>query len=155
MRTRPQRHGIAIDGQTASSAAARIAASDLSAGTHVLTVTATDSSNTTATASVTVTVNAANGAPTARADTVFGRAARTIRADVVANDTDPEGDIDPWSVAVVVPAALGTAAADRAAPGTITYSAAAPVIDVGVYEVCDRFLQCASAELVVAILEDH
>ena len=153
MRTRPQRHGIAIDGQTASSAAARIAASDLSAGTHVLTVTAADSSG--ATASATVTVRAANGAPTARADTVFGRAARTIRADVVANDTDPEGDIDPWSVAVVVPAALGTAAADRAAPGTITYSAAAPVIDVGVYEVCDRFLQCASAEFVVAILEDH
>ena len=87
----------------------------------MLTVTATDSSDTAAAASVTVTV--ANDAPTARADSVFGRAGRTRRAGVVANDTDPEGDIDPWSLAVAVPAALGTAAPDRAAPGTITYSA--------------------------------
>ena len=142
-----------IDGRIAATATARIATAGLSAGTHVLTVTATDSSDTAASASV--TVKAANGAPTARADSVFGRAGRTRRAGVVANDTDPEGDIDPWSLAVAVPAALGTAAPDRAAPGTITYSAAAAGIDVAVYEVCDRFLQCASAELVIAILEDH
>ena len=64
-------------------------------------------------------------------------------------------DIDPWSVAVAVPAALGTAAPDSAAPGTITCHAAAAGIDVAVYEVCDRFLQCNSAEFVIAILEDH
>ena len=146
-----------IDGQVAATGTARVATADLSAGTHVLTVTATDSSDTaaSASASVTVTVNATNGAPTARADTVFGRAAHTLRAGVVANDTDPEGDIDPWSLAVAVPAALGTAAPDRAAPGTITYHAPSAGIDVVVYEVCDRFLQCTSAELVIAILEDH
>ena len=73
---------------------------------------------------------------------------------MLANDADPEGDIDPWSVRVVAPAALGTAAANSPAPGAVAYEATAPGIDVIIYEVCDRFLQCSSAELVVAVLED-
>ena len=144
-----------LDGQIAATAAARIPTDALSEGTHVLTVTATDSSGAGASASVTVTVRAANGAPTARADTVYGRVGRAVTAVVLANDTDPEGDIDPWSVRVVVPAALGAASADRPAPGAIAYDAATAGIDVIVYEVCDRFLQCTTAELVVAVLEDR
>ena len=111
----------------------------------MLTVTATDSSGTAVTASVTVTVKAANGAPTARVDSVFGRAGRTLRAGVVANDADPEGDIDPWSLRVAAPAAPGAAAA----------SGPLPCIDVVVYEVRDRFLQCTSAEFVVVSLDDR
>ena len=145
-----------IDGQIASSAAARINTGDLSAGTHVLTVTATDSSNMTASASATVTVKATNGAPAARSDTVYSRVGRTVAAHVLANDADPEGDIDPWSVGVVVPGALGVAApAGSPDPGAVDYRAADTGVDVVIYEACDRFLQCSSAELVVVSLDDR
>ena len=144
-----------IDGQIASTAAARIPTDALSTGTHVLTVTATDSSAMAASASVSVTVRATNGAPTARADVAHSRVGHTAIARVLANDADPESDIDPWSVRVVVPAALGTAAANSPAPGAIAYDAAATGIDVIIYEVCDRFLQCATAELTVAVLDDR
>ncbi len=63
--------------------------------------------------------------------------------------------IDPWSLQVVAPAALGTAATNSPAPGAIAYSAAAAGIDVIIYEVCDRFLQCTTEELTVAVLEDR
>ena len=145
-----------IDGQIASSAAARINTGDLSAGTHVLTVTATDSSNMTASASATVTVKATNGAPAARSDTVYSRVGHTVAAHVLANDADPEGGIDPWSVGVVVPGALGVAApAGSPDPGAVDYRAADTGVDVVIYEACDRFLQCSSAELVVVSLDDR
>ena len=96
-----------------------------------------------------------NEAPMASADTLYARAGTEAALDVLANDTDPEGDIDPWSVAVMVPAALGTAAPDSTTPGTMTYTTTAAGIDVTIYEVCDRFLQCATAELVTAVLADH
>ncbi len=51
-------------------------------------------------------VRAANGAPTAAPDTAYDRVGRAISADVLGNDTDPEADIDPWSVRVVTPGAL-------------------------------------------------
>ena len=143
-----------IDGQIAATAAARIPTDALSTGTHVLTVTATDSSAMAASVSVTVTVRATNGAPTARADVAHSRVGHNVTAEVLANDTDPESDIDPWSLRVVTPGALGAAAANSAAPGEIAYDAAATGIDVIIYEVCDRFLQCTTAELVVAVLDD-
>ena len=120
----------------------------------LLTVTATDSSNMASSASVSVSVKVANDAPTARADIVHSRAGRAQAAAVLANDTDPEGDMDPWSVRVVVPGALGAAAANSPTPGAVAYEPASAGIDVIVYEVCDRLLQCSSAELVVAVLED-
>ena len=144
-----------LDGQIAATAAARIPTDTLSEGTHVLTVTATDSSAMTASASVTVTVRATNGAPTARPDIAYSRPGHIVTAGVLANDTDPESDIDPWSVRVVVPGALGAATADSPPLGAIAYDASTAGIDVVVYEACDRFLQCTTAELVVAVLEDR
>ncbi len=144
-----------LDGQIAAGGYARIATGTLTEGTHVLAVTATDSSAMTASVSVTVTVNATNGAPAARPDTAYGRVGRAISADVLGNDTDPEADIDPWSVRVVAPAALGAATANGPSPGAIAYEPKAQGIDVIVYEACDRLLQCSTTELVVAVLEDR
>ena len=150
---------VASDGvRPAAVGTAVIDTGDLTAGTHTHTATANDSDNTTAAASATVTVTAgkaANDAPTAHDDTAHSRVGRTQAVAVLANDTDPEDDMDPWSVRVVAPAALGAAAADSPAPGAVAYEAAAAGIDVIIYEVCDRFLQCSSAELVVAVLEDR
>ena len=68
----------------------------------------------------------------------------------------PEADIDPWSVRVVVPAALGAAApAGSSGPGTVNYRAAGAGVDVVIYAACDRFSQCTSAELVVVSLDDR
>ena len=81
------------------------------ATTSCLTVTAADSSNTAASASVTITVKTANEPPIAADDTAHAAPDRTVLVDVAANDTDPEGDINPASLAVAVPAAAGRTSA--------------------------------------------
>ena len=137
-----------IDGQIASSAAARINTGDLSAGTHVLTVTATDSSNMTASASATVTVKATNGAPAARSDTVYSRVGHTVAAHVLANDADPEGDINAASLAVIVPPATGHASTRH---GAVAYRTDTHGYDAFIYEICDRANQCTTAEATITV----
>ena len=123
---------------------------DLSAGTHTLTATATDSDNMSASASATIIVKESNDPPAAVADTGYTRAGRAVVVDVVANDTDAEGDIDPNSVRVVVAAALGAAAVSEGAAGAVIgYISASHGIDTLIYEVCDTARQCSLAELTI------
>ena len=98
------------------------------------------------------TVNAVNGAPTANADIAYGRAGHTVVASVLGNDRDPESGIDPWSVRILSPAALGAAAANIPAPGVVSYEATAAGVDVIVYEMCDRLGNCDTAGVVIQVL---
>jgi len=65
----------------------------------------------------------ANQPPTAVNDSAATDANRAVVIDVVANDTDPDGAIDPATVVVTVPPGHGTALAN--ANGTVTYTPAA------------------------------
>ena len=146
-----------IDGVIANGAYAWIGTGDLSVGTHVLTATATDSSARAASVSVTVEVRAGNDAPSARGDIAYAPAAGTAAVDVLSNDSDTEDGINPWSLRIVAPAALGEAAPDhRRVPAAVIYEAAAAAgYDTMIYEICDRLRQCSTAELVVTVLSDY
>lgn len=68
----------------------------------------------------TVTVNIPPTPPTAVDDVGSVGAGQAVTIDVAANDTDPNGDLDPTSVAVVTAPTGGTAVANG--DGTITYT---------------------------------
>ena len=141
-----------IDGAVAIGGRAVIDTGDLSVGTHALTATASDTSASSGTATVTITVSASNDAPIAADDTGYTRADSAVLVNVVANDTDAESDIDPYSLSVVVPPAAGTAAAVHNTAGNVAaieYVSASPGIDTLIYEICDAARQCATAELTV------
>ena len=141
-----------IDGQLATSGYAWVSTDDLTAGTHMLTATATDSSSMTGSAAVTITVNATNDAPAAGADTAYAAVSRRVLIDVIANDSDTESDINPHSLAVVVPPSQGSAAVGRdprRGAAVVEYTATAAGIDALIYRVCDRFHQCDTAEVTI------
>ena len=128
----------------------------LSAGTHVLTATATDSASATGAASVTVTVKATNDPPVAVDDYAYARAGSASVVDVLANDADPERDIAPHSVAAVTPGALGAVSVLQLSGGTAISSAAAGAgYDALLYRVCDAARQCSTAELTVAVADEY
>ncbi len=84
-----------IDGVLANEGLARLGVSGLSSGTHLLTVSATDSSGASSSATVSIVVNDVNEAPTAVDDFTYWRVGGgEARADVLANDTDTERDIN-------------------------------------------------------------
>ena len=140
-----------IDGPLGTGAHLVVVTGDLTAGTHTLTATATDSDNTTASATVAVTVKDTNDPPSAVDDIAYGIVGTTAIIDAAANDTDPEGDINAASLAVVVPAALG----DASTPGGgVAHRAAAHGYDVFVYRICDRANQCAAAEVTTITVRD-
>ena len=144
-----------LDGTLASTGSARVGLSLLSLGTHILTASATDADGASTSATVSVTVNDDNTPPTGLDDTVYGRpVSGTVVADVLANDTDIERDIDPGTLTVLVPASRGGATVQPAAVlgrpwPAVRYRPAAAGVDVLVYEVCDRLRQCTTAELVI------
>jgi hypothetical protein len=83
------------------------------AGTYEFTYTAFDGAATSAPATVTVTVNAvANQAPVAVADFATTKQRTPVTINLVANDTDPDGNLDPSSIGIVTQPTRG---------GTITY----------------------------------
>ena len=140
-----------IDGPLGTGTRLTVHTGDLTEGAHTLTVTATDNSNATASATIAVTVTDANEAPAPADDIAHAPVGATVRGDVLANDTDPEGDINPASLAVAVPAAAGQA---RARGGRIVYTAGEAGYDAYIYRVCDRANQCATAQATVISLSD-
>ena len=142
-----------LDGPLGTGARLVIVTGDLTAGTHTLTATATDSSDATATASVTVTVTVTvnNEAPSAVDDTAYSTVGASALIDVAGNDTDPEGDINHATLAVVVPPAAGHTSTRH---GRVAHAAATHGYDVFVYGVCDRANQCATAEVTTITVQD-
>ncbi|AUV82844.1 hypothetical protein C2R22_15360 [Salinigranum rubrum] len=100
----------------------------VAAGSHTVTATVADSghaayTNSEATDSVTVTLEAASTdtAPVATDDSASVAQGGSVTVDVLANDADADGDIDPTTVQVTSYPASGTLVVD-AATGAIEYT---------------------------------
>lgn len=116
--------------------------------------TVTDPSGATATATVEVVINGANDAPTAGDDSAFANAGGSVIVDVLANDSDPEGDA--LTIDSIGAAGHGTVVLN--ADGTVTYTPAAGYSggDAFSYTVRDASgaIDTATVSLVVG-LSDH
>jgi hypothetical protein len=119
-------------------------------GTDTFTYRACDSLDRCAESTVAVRVSAVNDAPTARADTATVDAGKSVVIDVLANDTDVDGD--SLTVGSVGPAAKGVAVTDGV---TVTFTAAPGTsgTDVFSYQACDPSGACSAASVTVTINE--
>lgn len=92
--------------------------------------------------------------PEANNDRASTQPGTSITINVLANDTDPDGDLDPDSLQVMTAAEISAAAIVPDRTGNITYT---PPADSSVtedrfeYQVCDSLGNCATAEVIVAI----
>ncbi len=104
-------------------------------------------------ADVTVNVGPEDDPPVARDDTgtVFEDGVTTI--DVVDNDSDPDGNLDPTSVLVTAPPAHGDISVDPAT-GEITYEPDENYngADTFTYEICDTDGECDVATVRIDVL---
>jgi uncharacterized repeat protein (TIGR01451 family) len=106
-----------------------------------------------ATAVVNVTVTPVADPPLALADSATVSAGGSVAIDVLANDTDPDGDLDPTTVSVTTSPAHGTVLVDPVT-GAITYTPDAGYSgpDAFTYQVCDALGACASASVSVSVV---
>lgn len=103
------------------------------------------------TATVTITVQpAAPGTPQAVDDVATTEPNVAVTVDVLANDTDPEGD--PLTVASVTPPVNGTATLN--ADSSVTYTPALNFIgtDSFTYDACDPVPLCDTAAVTIHVL---
>ncbi len=107
-------------------------------GSDSFTYVANDGQADSATATVTVTVDPVNDPPVAADDSASTIEDDPIVIDVLANDSDIDGNLDPASVTVTTGPANGTAVPDPTT-GSITYTKAGDFSgsDSFTYEVCD------------------
>lgn len=121
-------------------------------GNDSFTYTIRDSFGATASATVTVSVQG-NQAPTANADSALTSKALSVVINVLANDTDPEGDTLSVTRVVTAPT-LGRTTVN--ADGTITYTHnPGPVgVDTFVYEISDGRGNTATGTVTVTILRE-
>jgi hypothetical protein len=121
-------------------------------GSDSFSYTVRDAFGATSTATVTVNVQA-NAAPTANADSAVTSKARAVVINVLANDTDPEGDSLSVTRIISEPS-LGRTSVN--ADGTITYTHnPGPVgADSFVYEISDGRGNLATGTVTVTILRE-
>ena len=117
-------------------------------GTDTFTYTVADGSGATATATVTVTVTPVNDAPVARDDASSTAEDTPVTIDVLANDTDPDGDV--LAIATVGAPGSGTAVE---ADGAIRYTPQAGFsgTDTFAYTVTDGAGGTATATVTVSV----
>jgi len=101
---------------------------------------------------VDITVSFSGVAPIAADDhqTVF-LGSGAVLIDVLANDQDSDGDLDPESLIIVTPPQVGTASVDQIEQA-ILYSPANGEIDELVYEICDQTGLCSQATVTIEII---
>ena len=90
-------------------------------------------------------------APVANADTAAVDEGRSVTIDVLANDTDADGDIAASTLRVATPPAVGTATVSA---GKLVYDATAvsgPATASLTYQVCDATGLCGSADVTVTV----
>jgi FtsP/CotA-like multicopper oxidase with cupredoxin domain len=120
-------------------------------GTDAFTYVANDGGLDSNVATVTITVNAANDPPVANDDAATTPLDTPVTIDVVANDTDVDGNLDPTSVTVQSGPSSGMAVSNG--DGTITYTPNSGYSgpDSLVYQVCDTDLSCDTATVNVTV----
>jgi len=137
-----------LDGNLGAGRHIVLSAGDLTPGTHMITVTGTDSSQMTATA--TITIAAQNAVPTTVDDTTSVELDISNSIDVLANDIDVEGDIDPRSLKIIRTPVLGEAEIIASPEGnTVTYTAHTSGHDSFTYEICDGIDRCDTATVTI------
>src|SRR5262249_20854226 len=123
---------------------------------RVVTVRASDGALLSATATATVTVVAVNTPPVAAGDTATTAGDTSTPVAVLANDSDPDGALNPASVSVTAAPAHGATGVNTAT-GAVSYT---PTLnfngsDVFTYQVCDNGVpapvRCASANVTVTV----
>src|SRR6056297_2097412 len=107
-------------------------------GSDSFTYFANDGQADSAAATVTITVNAINDAPVAVDDVATTNEDTQVDIDVLANDSDVDGGLDPATVSVTSGPANGAASVNTTT-GVITYTKSGDFngTDSFVYEVCD------------------
>src|SRR6056297_3104173 len=107
-------------------------------GSDSFTYFANDGQADSAAATVTITVNAINDAPVAVDDVATTNEDTQVDIDVLANDSDVDGNLDPATVTVTSGPANGAASVNTTT-GVITYTKSGDFngTDSFVYEVCD------------------
>ncbi|NNF10470.1 MAG: tandem-95 repeat protein [Acidimicrobiia bacterium] len=120
-------------------------------GPDSVTYTICDSAGLCDTATVSITVEATGVPPTANGDSATVLEDGSVVVDATANDTDPDGDLDPSSALVATPPSNGTAVANG--DGTFSYTPDADFSgpDSFTYTVCDDGGRCDSATVDVAV----
>ena len=140
-----------IDGNLGTGSFLVLSAADLTPGTHTITVTASDSDNMAATATVDIAISDRNMLPVAYDDEAFGGLEETIQINVLANDTDTEGDFDLSSLTINRRPTLGIAEIVKTEMGmpVIEYSPITGGEDTFTYSICDGLNRCDTAEVTV------
>ena len=120
-------------------------------GSNSFTYQICDTTSLCATATAAVTVTAVADPPVANADTASTNTDSPVIVNVAANDTDPDGNLDPASVTVTAQPANGTATPNG--NGTVTYTPATSYQgpDAFTYQVCDTTSLCATANATMAV----
>ncbi len=119
------------------------------AGTDGFTYRVCDDGAACATAAVSITVTPVNDAPVAADDSATTAGTIPVTIEVLANDTDVDGSLDPGSLAVVTPPSTGTATVQS---GTIVYTPAGTGVYTFTYAVCDDAALCDTAIVTVTVL---
>ncbi len=102
-------------------------------------------------ASVDLTVQTPPSPPVANDDSASTPVNVPVIIDVLANDTDANGNIDPASVTIVNPPTSGTITNIDAGTGAVTFQSGTVGPDTFTYQVCDTTLLCASATVSITV----
>ncbi len=105
-----------------------------------------------AVASATLTITPGNAAPTARDDSIDTSQGSAVNINVLANDADVDGNLNPASLSILTSPAHGTAMVP-AGTGAISYQPAAGYtgVDTLRYQVCDTGGLCSVAVVTVVV----
>ncbi len=108
----------------------------------------------TSTATVTIAISSVDDAPVAVADSSTTPEDTAITVDVLANDSDADGNLDPTSVSLIAQPGNGVAVVNSST-GKITYTPRLNFngVDVLTYQVCDKTAPplCATAPVTITV----
>ncbi len=119
-------------------------------GTQTFGYTISDGRGGTASATVTITITEVNDKPTAVADTATTESGEPVTVDVLANDSDIDGELDAATLSIKGQPGDGTAVPSD---GKVTYTSddGFEGTDTFVYKICDTGGKCASATVTVTV----
>ena len=141
-----------VDGSLGAGRYLVLSAADLTAGSHTLTVTATDAAGLSASASVDIVISLRNALPVANDDIFQVSADEEVLVDVLANDVDVEGDVDLPSFRIVQTPGLGFAQKVRTQEGVrIKYYSNTSGRDNFSYIICDAVARCDTARVSIDV----